>query len=96
MGYQDIVDASQFSIDLQTQVGQGLRGRLHYVFHLHTLRGHAEKSVTHSLHLSWRQTHREDDPADIHNMSLKANSKHLTIDWRFPWQDDYNQLKPNV
>lgn len=55
MRHQDVVDPSQFGIDLQTKVGQGLRGRLHHVLHLDALRGHAQKCVAHSLHLSWRQ-----------------------------------------
>lgn len=49
---QDVVDASQFNVDLQTEVGEGLRRRLHYVLHLDTLGGHAKEGVSHPLHLS--------------------------------------------
>lgn len=52
MRHQDVVDASQLGVDLEAQVGERLRGRLHYVLHLHTLSGHAKKGVPHPLHLS--------------------------------------------
>lgn len=55
MRHQDVVDASQLGVDLEAQVGEGLRGRLHYVLHLHTLGCHAKESVANPLYLSWRQ-----------------------------------------
>lgn len=55
MRHQDVVDASQLGVDLEAQVGEGLRGRLHYVLHLHTLGCHAKESVPHPLYLSWRR-----------------------------------------
>ncbi len=58
MRHQDVVDASQLGVDLEAQVGEGLRGRFHYVLHLHALGGHAEEGVTHPLHLSCRQKQR--------------------------------------
>ena len=48
---QDVVDSSQFDVDLEAEVWEGLRGRLHHILHLHTLSGHAEEGVTHPLHL---------------------------------------------
>ncbi len=56
MRHQDVVDASQLGVDLEAQVGEGLRRRLHYVLHLHTLGCHAEESIPHPLHLSCRHT----------------------------------------
>lgn len=52
MWNQNVVDASQFDIDLEAEVREGLRGRFYYVLHLHALGGHAEEGVTHPLHLS--------------------------------------------
>ena len=49
---QDVVDSSQLDVDLEAEVREGLRGRLHHVLHLHTLRGHAQQGVPHPLHLS--------------------------------------------
>ena len=51
--HQDVVDASQLHIDLEAEVGEGLRGRLHYVLHLDTLRGHAQERVSHTLYLRY-------------------------------------------
>ena len=51
MWHQDVVDAPQFGVDLQTEVGQGLGGGLHHVLHLDTLGGHAQQGVSHPLHL---------------------------------------------
>lgn len=48
---QDVVDSSQFDVDLEAEVWEGLGGRLHHILHLHTLSGHAEEGVTHTLHL---------------------------------------------
>lgn len=52
MRHQDVVDAAQLGVDLEAEVGKGLRGRLHYILHLHALGGHAEEGVSHPLHLS--------------------------------------------
>lgn len=52
MRHQDVVDSSQLGVDLEAQVGEGLRGRLHYIFHLDTLGRHAKKSVTNTFDLS--------------------------------------------
>ena len=52
---EDVVHAAQFDIDLQTEVGQGLRrGPLH-VLHLHALRGHAQHGISHTLDLSCQE-----------------------------------------
>ena len=58
--HQDVVDAPQFGVDLQAEVGQGLGGRLHHVLHLDTLGGHAQQGVSHPLHLrcGGRGTHK--------------------------------------
>lgn len=42
MWHQHIVDASQFGVDLEAEIGQGLRGGLHHVLHLHALSGHSQ------------------------------------------------------
>lgn len=49
---QDVVDASEFDVDLEAEVGQCLRRGLDYVLHLDTLSGHAEQGVSNPLHLS--------------------------------------------
>lgn len=51
MRQQDVVDPSQFDIDLQAEVGQRLRRRLHHVLHLDALSGHAKEGVSDPLHL---------------------------------------------
>lgn len=51
MGNQDVVDATQFSIDLEAEVGKRLRGGLYHVLHLDTLGCHAQQSVSNTLHL---------------------------------------------
>lgn len=54
MRHQDVVDASQLGVDLEAQIGEGLRGGLHYVLHLHTLGCHAKERVPDPLYLSCR------------------------------------------
>jgi len=51
--HQDVVDAAQLHVDLEAEVGEGLRGRLHHVLHLDALRGHAQQGVSHTLHLRY-------------------------------------------
>ena len=51
--HQNVVDASQLHIDLEAEVGEGLRGCLHHVLHLDTLRGHAQERVSHTLYLRY-------------------------------------------
>ena len=51
MRYQDVVDASQLDVDLEAEVGEGLRGRLHHILHLDALGGHAQEGVSYTLHL---------------------------------------------
>ena len=53
MRHKDVVDAPQFGVDLQAEVGQGLGGGLHHVLHLDTLGGHSQQGVSHTLHLRW-------------------------------------------
>lgn len=55
MRHQDVVDASQLGVDLEAQVGEGLRGGLHYILYLHTLGCHAKECITHPLYLSCKQ-----------------------------------------
>lgn len=50
---EDVIDPAQFDVDLQTQVGEGLRSRLLDVLHLHALRRHAEHRVANTLHLGY-------------------------------------------
>lgn len=54
---EDVVDPAQLDVDLQTEVGEGLRRRLLNVLHLHALRGHAEHRVANALHLSCNAKH---------------------------------------
>lgn len=51
LGQQDVVHTSQFDIDLQAEVGQGLRCGPLNVLHLHALCGHPQHRVSHALHL---------------------------------------------
>lgn len=53
--HEDAVDAAQFNVDLQAQVGQRLRRCLVYVLGLYALRGHAQQSVADSLHFGCKQ-----------------------------------------
>merc|ERR1719507_253978 len=50
-GHKDRVDTTKLDIDLETQIGQGLRGGLVHILRLHALRGYAEHSVPHPLDL---------------------------------------------
>ena len=49
-GHDDAIDPSQFDVDLQTEVGQGLEVDLCHIANLHTLRCHTNLRVTHTLH----------------------------------------------
>lgn len=49
---QDVVDASQFDVNFEAEVGKCLRRRLHYVFDLNTLSGHPQQRVSDPLHFS--------------------------------------------
>lgn len=51
MGYQNVVDATQFSIDLEAEVGECLRGGLHHILHLDTLGCHSQQSISNTLYL---------------------------------------------
>lgn len=51
--HQNVVDASQLHIDLEAEVGERLRWRLHYVLNLNALCGHAQECVSHTLYLSY-------------------------------------------
>lgn len=51
MRNQDVINASQLHVDLETEVGERLRRCLHHIFHLDTLRRHAKQSIPHTLHL---------------------------------------------
>lgn len=48
---QNVIYSSQFDIDLQAQIREGLWCCSLHIFHLHTLRGHAQDSVTNTLYL---------------------------------------------
>lgn len=48
---QDVVDATQFDVDLEAEVRKGLRRRLHHIFDLDTLGSHAKEGVSNTLHL---------------------------------------------
>ncbi len=51
-GKQDGIDAAQLHIDLETEIGEGLRRGFVHILHLYALGGHAQEGVTHPLHLS--------------------------------------------
>ena len=51
MWHQDVVDAAELDVDFEAEVGERLWGRLHHVLHLNALSGHAQKSVSYTLHL---------------------------------------------
>lgn len=75
LGQQDVVHASQLDVDLQAEVGQGLRcGPLH-ILHLHTLCGHPQHRVPHALDLGCgaRKTHTwQLSPAPLPPLALAA------------------------
>jgi hypothetical protein len=48
--HQDRVDAAQFDVDLQAEVGQRLRRSLVHVLGLHALSGHPQDGVADPLH----------------------------------------------
>jgi len=50
---KNVVDSTQFDINLEAKVGKGLRCGLLYIFHLDTLGGHAKNSVSNTFHLSY-------------------------------------------
>lgn len=51
---KDVVDSAQLDIDLETEVGEGLWSGLLHVLHLHTLGGHAQHRVAHTLDFGCR------------------------------------------
>ena len=48
--YQYVVDAAQFDVDLETQIGQRLRRRPCHILGLNALSRDSNQSVTHSLY----------------------------------------------
>lgn len=53
VGDQYAVDTTQLDVDFQAQVGEGLgRGTIH-ILQLHTLCGHTQLGVSHTLHLGY-------------------------------------------
>lgn len=77
MRHQDVVDAAQLGVDLEAEVGEGLRRRLHYVLHLHALGGHAEESVTHPLHLGCGMWETQSDEINITKHADPLPIQHL-------------------
>ena len=55
-GQQNTVDATKLDVNLETQVGNGLRRRFVDVLRLNALRCHPEHYVTDAFHLGWIQT----------------------------------------
>lgn len=53
--HKDVVDPAKLDVDLEAEVGKGLRGGFHHVLDLDTLRGHSQEGVPNALHLSCRQ-----------------------------------------
>ncbi len=41
MRHQDVVDAAEFDVDFEAEVGERLRRGFHHVLHLNTLSGHS-------------------------------------------------------
>lgn len=80
MWNQDVVDASQLDVDLEAEVGERLRGRLHYVLHLHTLGRHAKEGVAHPLHLSCKQIRTFNIKNNmLSSFNYKARNLHLYV-----------------
>lgn len=50
---KNVVDSTQFDINLEAEVGKGLRCGLLYILHLDTLCSHAKNSVSNTLHLGY-------------------------------------------
>lgn len=56
--HKDVVDPAKLDVDLEAEVGKGLRGGFHHVFDLDALCGHSQERVPNSLHLGCRQRKR--------------------------------------
>lgn len=55
MRHKDVVDPAKLDVDLEAEVGKGLRGGFHHVLDLDALRGHSQEGVPNTLHLGCRQ-----------------------------------------
>lgn len=53
--HKDVVDPAKLDVDLEAEVGKGLRGGFHHVLDLDALRGHSQEGVPNTLHLGCRQ-----------------------------------------
>lgn len=53
--HEDVVDPPELDVDLEAEVGKGLRGGFHHVLDLDTLRGHSQEGVPNTLHLGCGQ-----------------------------------------
>lgn len=71
--HKDVVDPAKLDVDLEAEVGKGLRGGFHHVLDLDTLRGHSQEGVPNALHLSCRQRKQMNTQA-ISNAPLPAAS----------------------
>lgn len=50
---EDVINTTQLDIDLQTEVGEGLRCCLLNILHLHALRCHSKYRIPNTFHLSY-------------------------------------------
>lgn len=53
--HKDVVDPAKLDVDLEAEVGKGLRGGFHHVLDLDALRGHSQERVPNALHLGCGQ-----------------------------------------
>ena len=55
VGHEDVIYATQLYIDLETEVGERLRGRLVYILDFHALGCDAEQGVAHAFYfrINW-------------------------------------------
>lgn len=71
--HKDVVDPAKLDVDLEAEVGKGLRGGFHHVLDLDTLRGHSQEGVPNAFHLSCGQRKQMNTQA-IGNAPLPAAS----------------------
>ena len=53
--HKDVVDPAKLDVDLEAEVGKGLRGGFYHILDLDALRGHSQEGVPDALHLGCGQ-----------------------------------------
>jgi len=73
---ENVVDAAQFHVDFETQIGQGLWSCLVHILGLYTLSGQSKHDVTYTLHLSCEIPN--NIPLALHLLSVYIYKFYLT------------------